>query len=68
MTDPQTTPAPDIYERVARLEKLVDRLYGRTDGLPAPTIPNFPLKSGACFICGDGTDHGGLQCPKLAAH
>ena len=55
-----TTPASDIYERVSRLEKLVDHLYGKGPRYPAPTIP---LNADECLMCGGV--HGNMLCPLL---
>lgn len=60
----KTTSKPDLQERVARLENLVDHLYGRGERQPAPLIPSFPTTGGECFMCGGV--HGGLPCPLLS--
>jgi len=59
----ETTPAPDLQERVARLEKLVDHLYGKGERFPSPLIPQKPLSDGECLMCGGV--HGNMTCPLL---
>lgn len=59
-----TMPEPDLQERVARLEKLVDHLYGRGERPPAPLIPFLPMSRGECLVCG-GVHGKGLRCPHL---
>lgn len=58
----------DIEKAIHELQLLLELRYGAKKAVEIKVSVEHPVIGyTGCLICGEFTDHGGLQCPKLRA-